>query len=383
MRRRLANGERPTPQAIASHLRSLGRQSAEDKPASVDSSDIIELWEKMVSYLSSMLSAQGILGEVLDFWQTVQSFIEGKAQKTLPAGLNGESRQHHRLSDQGTMDLQKGTVELIDMIRESVFSFFAEPPIEDISSLFSPVPPTPKTPKTPGTTQLTPTALRSFNLDPNNLPPPSPKRGEAWEKFAFWPPWSNSLSGVHYLAKLLVLVGTGASEMGAVAPVGYGDGTALEQLRGLVGSARERCVTAICAAWNRDAENIKVLEDWRRSSEKRDLTRMPSYFGSFESSVLTGMQKILYIPEAKSGSADVVLQPPAKLLQMVRSQFVTTLYKALSGMVENAEKAVKKAEDDWTTDADGLASPVAMVIATSIGAGTVNASDRVSLILFC
>lgn len=382
MRRRLAISDRPTPQVIASHLRSLGRQIAEDKPSSVDAVEIIELWEKMVAYMSTMLSAQGILGEVLEFWQTVQSFIEGKAQKTLPIGLNGDSRQHHRLSDQGTLDLQKGTVELIDMIRENVFSFFADPPIEDISSLFSPIPPTPKSPKTPGTTQLTPTALRGFNIDINNPPPPSPKRGEAWEKFAFWPPWSNSLSGVHFLAKLLVLVGTGASEMGAVAPVGYGDGTALERLKALVGGARERCVTAICAAWNRDAENIKALEDWRRSPEKRDLTRMPSYFGSFESSVLTGMQKILYIPEAKSGTADVVLPPPAKLLQMVRSQFVTTLYKALSGMVENAEKAVKKAEDDWTADADGLASPVAVVVATSIGAGTVNASDRVSSIHF-
>jgi exocyst complex component 2 len=92
------------------------------------------------------------------------------------------------------------------------------------------------------------------------------------------------------------------------------------------------------------------------------------------------MQKILYISEAmvKPDSADVVLPPPAKLLQMVRSQFVTTLFRALSGMVENAEKDVKKAEDDWTTDADGLASPVAMVVATSIGAGTVNAGDRVS-----
>jgi len=378
LRRRLANGERPTPQMIASNLRTLGRQTAEDKPASVDAADVIELWEKMVSFLTSILSAQGILGEVLEFWQTVQSFIDGKAQKSLPAGLNGESRHHHRLSDQGSLDLQKGTVELIDMIRDTVFSFFAEPPIEDISSLFSPIPPTPKTPRTPGTVSLTPTALRGFNLDPNNLPPPSPKRGEAWEKFAFWPPWSNSISGVYYLAKMLVLVGTGASEMAAVAPVGFGDTTTIERLRGLVGGSRERCVIAICAAWNRDAENIKVMEDWRRSPEKRDLTRMPAYFGSFESSVLTGMQKILYIPEAKSGSANVVLPPPAKLLQMVRSQFVTTLYKALSGMVENAEKAVKKAEDDWTTDSDGLASPVATVIATSIGAGTVNASDRVS-----
>jgi exocyst complex component 2 len=376
MRRRLANGERPTPQVIASHLRSLGRQTAQDKPASVDSADVIELWEKMVSYLSSLLSAQGILGEVLDFWQTVQSFTNGQAQKSLPAGINGESQKHHRLSDQGTLELQKGTAELIDMIRSAVFSFFADPPIEDISALFSPMPQTPG-PTSYATPQLTPTALRTFSLDPSNLPPPSPRRGEAWEKFAFWPPWSNSLSGVHYLAKLLVLVGTGASEMGSVSPVGL-DGTAIERLKNLVGGSRERCVTAMCAAWNRDAENIKVLEDWTRSPEKRDLTRMPAYFASFESSILTGMQKILYIPEAKPSSADVVLPPPTKLLQMVRSQFVTTLYKALGGMVENAEKAIQKEEDDWTSHADGLASPVAMVIATSIGAGTVNASDRVS-----
>jgi exocyst complex component 2 len=376
IRRRLANSPRPSPQAIASHLRSLGHLTADERPTSVDSPEVIEFWEKVYSFMHSMLSAQGILGEVLEFWQTVRSFIEGQAQETLPVGIHGDSRQHHRLSEQGTIDLQKGTAELIDMVRDCVFAFFADPPIEDISSLFSPMA---TSPQTPGTAPMTPSALRGFNIDPNNLPPPSPKRGEAWEKFAFWPPWSNSVSGVHYLAKMLALVGTGTSEMAAIGPVGNGDGQILERLRTLVGSARERSVTAICASWNMDADNIKHLEDWRRSPEKRDLTRMPSYFGSFEGTILTGMQKILYISEAiVKPDSDVVLPPPAKLLQMVRSQFVTTLYRALSGMVENAEKAAKKAEDDWTTDADGLASPVAMVVATSIGAGTVNASDRVS-----
>jgi exocyst complex component 2 len=384
MRRRLANGERPTTHIIASHLRSLGRQTAEDKPTSMDSTEIIELWEQIHSYLQEMLSSRGILGEVVEFWQTVQSFVEEKAQRSLSSEIkNGESRRHLKLSEQEILQLQEGTVEMIDMLRESVFSFFVDPPIEDISALFSPLPPTPRTPA-PFGGQLTPTGLRDprFNLDPGNLPPPSPKRGEAWEKYAFWPPWSNSLSGVHYLGKLLVLVGTGASEMASISALGNGDGSAKDGLKALTVEARERCVVAVCAAWNKDAENIKVLEDWRRSPEMRDLTRMPTYFGSFESAVLTGMQKILYISEAmvKPDSYDVVPPPPARLLTMVRSQFVTTLYKSLSGMVENAEKSVKKAEDDWTTDNDGLASPVAMVIATSIGAGTVNASDRVSIL---
>ncbi|KAF7887190.1 uncharacterized protein EAF02_003837 [Botrytis sinoallii] len=362
LRRRLASAEKPTPQVIATHLRSLGRQIVDNKQVSVDSPDIIELWEKLNSFLHSMFSAQGILGEVTEFWQTVQSFIDGRAQKALPVGINGKSREHHRLSDKNIIELQQGTVELVDMLRESIYELFVDPPIEDISALFSPLPPTPRTPRTADS--LTPSALRGsrFTFDPNNLPPPSPRRA----------------SGVHYLAKFLALVGSGASEMAGVSPVINGDGSALERLKALVGGARERCVTAILAAWNKDAENIKVLEDWRRSPDKRDLTRMPANFSAFESAILSGMQKILYISDAsiKQGSAEIVLPPPAKLLQMVRSQFVTTLYKALSGMVENAERSVKKTEDDWTADTDGLATPVAMIVATSMGAGTVDASDR-------
>ncbi|KAI1459332.1 exocyst complex component Sec5-domain-containing protein [Annulohypoxylon moriforme] len=377
LRRRLANAEKPAPQMMASHLKHLGRQSVDGKATGLDSADVIELWEKMLVFLSSLLSAQGILGEVIEFWQTVESFIDGKAQKSLPTGYNGESRDHHRLSQQGTVDLQKGTIELVDMIRVHVFEFFAGAPPEDISLLFSPLPPSPGTPLSAG---LTPTNARDprFNFDANNLPPPSPKRGESWEKFAFWPPTSNSVSGVHYLSKMLSLVGSGASEMASVAPVRQEDVKQLEMLKTLVGAARERSVTALCAAWNKDAENIKYVEDWKRTKEMGDVTRMPASFASFEGALLSGMQKILYIPEAmaKSGSGDIVLPPPTKLLQMVRSQYVTTLYKALSGMVENAERAIKKTDDEWTADVDlvvGSASDRASLI---VGSGTVDAGDR-------
>ncbi|KAI1136979.1 exocyst complex component Sec5-domain-containing protein [Hypoxylon sp. FL0543] len=379
LRRRLANGEKPAPQMMASYLKHLGRQSVESKATGLDSADVIELWEKMLAFLSSLLSAQGILGEVMEFWQTVESFIDGRAQKSLPTGYNGESREHHRLSQQGTGDLQKGTIELVDMIRAHVFEFFAGAPPEDISLLFSPLPPSPGTPKSAG---LTPSNGRDprFNFDANNLPPPSPKRGEPWEKYAFWPPTSNSVSGVHYLSKMLSLVGSGASEMASVAPVSQGDPKQVEMLKTLVGAARERCVTALCAAWNKDAENIKYVEDWKRSKEMGDVTRMPASFAAFEGALLSGMQKILYIPEAmaKSGSGDIVLPPPTKLLQMVRNQYVTTLYKALSGMVENAERAVKKADDEWTTDVDLTVVEPGTDRASlmSIGSGTVDPGDR-------
>lgn len=385
LRRRLANSEKPSPQTIASHMRALGRQSVEARAKTFDTSDVVELWEMNVAFVSNLLSPQGILGQVLEFWQTVQGFIDGKTQRSLPVGYNGESKDHHRLSQQGTVDLQKGTVELVSMVRESVLMFFAGPPPEDVSLLFSPLPQTPSTPGTASASgALTPRDPR-FNLDPNNPPPPSPKRGEAWEKFAFWPPWSNSLSGVHYLSKMLALVGSGASDMASISPVGQGDVAEVERVKTLVGIARERCVTALCAAWNRDAENIKYVEDWNRSPDSKDVTKMPTSFAAFEGALLGGMQKILYISEAmsKPGAGDIVLPPPTKLLQMVRSQYVTTLYKALSGMVENAERFPKKTDDDWTVDGDGyvVVNNVPTdphISAAAVGGGTIDAGDRVS-----
>lgn len=111
-----------------------------------------------------------------------------------------------------------------------------------------------------------------------------------------------------------------------------------------------------------------------------DVTRMPASFSAFEGALLAGMQKILYISEAQSraGAGDIVLPPPTKLLQMVRSQYVTTLYKALSGMVENAERAVKKADDDWAKDLEpqDLSAARGSIL---VGAEDVDAGDRVSL----
>ncbi|KAI1425499.1 exocyst complex component Sec5-domain-containing protein [Xylaria sp. FL1777] len=377
LRRRLANADKPSSQILASHLRNLGRHSVGGKPNGLDTPDVIELWEKMVSFLSSLLSSQGVLGEVLEFWQTVESFIDGKAQKSLPTGFNGESREHHRLSQQGTLDLRKATIELVDMIRAHVYEFFASAPPEDISLLFSPLPPSPGSPMS---AQLSPTNARDprFHLDANNLPPPSPKRGESWEKFAFWPPASNSISGVHYLSKMLGLVGTGAAEMASVAPVSQDDAKQMELLRTLIGSARDRCVAALCGAWNKDAENIKLVEDWQRSKETGDVTCMPATFAAFEGALLGGIQKILYVSEAiaKPGPGDIILPPPAKLLQMVRSQYVTTLYKALSGMVENAERTVKKAEDEWTTDLDSSIGSNRERASVISGKGTIDAGDR-------
>ena len=363
LRRRLANGEPPASQNVATHLISPAQKDVDDKSKGLDTAPVLELWDLVFNSLSNILSAQGgVLGEVIEFWDKAQTFIDGKVQKTLPIGIDGRSRKHHRLSTDGVRDLQNGAIELVEILQDNVFHFFADPPIEDISMLFSPLPPTPNTPTpvTPQSATLSQFAHQDsrFKFDENNPPPPSPHRGETWEEFAFWPPYANSISGVHYLEKILTLLGSAASEMVAMRPLASGHALS-EKLKILVGSARERSVRAACASWNRDAEMCKVLEDWSRASDQPDLTNMPSRFGAFENTVLSGMQKILYIPEAtvnKAGSVGIVPPPPAKLVQMVRSQFVTSLYKALSGMVENAERTKASSEDRSAIGMDDLIS---------------------------
>lgn len=350
LRRRLANGDKPASSIIARHLRNPSRHGQGSKGHSLDTPQVIELWELIYTAISGLISVQGgVLGEVLDFWDKAQSFIDGKIQRTLPNGIDGTSRRHHRLSTDGIRDLQNGAVELVDMLRESVNSFFAEPPIEDVSLLFSPL-----TPNTPKSALLSPYDSR-FQFDANNPPPTSPKRGESWEEFAFWPPYANSLSTVHYLGKLLKLIGIAASEMISLQPIGSGVSPS-EKLKSLVGVARERSAKAACAAWNIDAEHIKFLEDWTRPNEKRDTTNFPSAFEAYEMAVMQGVQKIMYIPEAttsRPNSVHVITPPPSKSLQTIRAHFVESLYKTMAGMVENArtdEEGIdtKGTLGDWT-----------------------------------
>ncbi|KAL9615422.1 MAG: hypothetical protein Q9167_000100 [Letrouitia subvulpina] len=345
LRRRLANMEAPSVHVSSANLNYSAKQLSQAEDLAQDTASVTELWEVIYNSIKNLLSVQGgILGEVLDFWAKAQSFTEEKTQKILPAGIDGQSRKHHRLSSDGVRDLQNGLIELVELLREDIFAFFADPPIEDISLLYSPIPPT--TPSTPHSAVFSSFAHQDhrFKFDATNPPPPSPKRGEAWEEFAFWPPYANSLSGVHYLSRLLTLVTVSVTELAGMRPVASSP-TTVEGLKMLIAGARERSLRAVCAAWGKDAEICKALEDWTRSKDRRDLTRMPFYFNAFENAVLAGLQKILYIQDSgasKPVPAGIISPPPSKLLQMVRTQFVTSLYKVLSGMVENAEKSSSK-----------------------------------------
>ena len=383
LRRRLASEERPPLLFAATYLKRPIRSNPEDSVKNLDTRPILDLWNVIYESLSNLISLHGgILGEVVDFWNRAQSFIDGKAQRALPIGIDGSSRHHHRLSHDGVRHLQNGAMELVDILREHVFSFFADPPVEDISMLYSPIPT--DTPNTPRSAALSPLSQPDSRFRHDFLsppPPPSPRRGDAWEEFAFWPPYANSLGGVYYLGKIMNLLGTAAVEMAVVRPV-TSSTIEHEKLKHLLGGARERSIKAVCAAWNTDAEKCKALEDWTRTPDQLDLTRMPNSFAAFESFVLSGIQKMLYFTEAaarKRSITDVITPPPNKLLLVVRSQFVTSLYKVLSGMVENAEKPVHRERDPWATNASAIGSNSTRRRSIDVKRDTFDASNRVGV----
>ncbi|KAF2713198.1 hypothetical protein K504DRAFT_449931 [Pleomassaria siparia CBS 279.74] len=361
LRRHLSNSDKPTLRALSKHLRSVPTSNnISAEPSKLDSIKVVEFWEHVHASMTTLLASNGgLLGELVEYWEIVQSFITGQAQKSLPMGFNNQSSVHHQLTMTNVADLEKGATELVAVIREHVYSFFSDPPIEDISLLFSPLPttPTPTTPRTPHSAALSPSAGSRFRFDPNNVPPPSPSRGETWEKYAFWPPNSNALSGSHYLSKTLVLIGTAANELASLnlpTDTSGHQSRVEETLRILVGSVRERSVQAVCAAWNTDAENLKVLEDWTHDADRKDITTMPTRFLAVQSFLLTNLQKIMYVQANTKTSVDVMVPPSSKLLQMVRSQFVTSLYRTLSGMVECAEKGRRALGKEWEVKGDDL-----------------------------
>jgi exocyst complex component 2 len=358
LRRRLSYGEEPTPGQVASYLRDASADGNVQPDTLIDSAKVVELWEHVYSCLNGLLSTNGgILGEVIEYWETAESFIAGRAQKDLPVGIDGASRQHHRLSMDEVKALDGGAQELISLIRENISSFFTESPIEDLSPLLSPSPQTPitpNTPKTPKTTTIQTFSDARLKVDIANIPPPSPVKGKSWEKFAFWPPYATALSGVYYLSKILHLIGTAACDMAGLRINGDGR-VSLDTYKLLVGSVRERCAQSACAAWNEDCEMAGVLEDWTRSLDRPDQTKFPTRLMNFESFMLHHLQKIMYVSETnkRPTSPDIIVPPSSKLLLTLRSHFLNGLLKMINTMKDTAENAPAT-----SGNLDGLVTPM-------------------------
>lgn len=370
LRRRLAGADPPSQESAAAYLRMAGRDSVD----AVDAEPIIDFWKTVSSYVNKLLSMKdGLLGEIVEFWESAKSFIDGNKQKALPVGFEGESRRHHRLSETGVRDLSAGAVELVGLIRDSMFALFAEGPTEDISAIFSPM--TNGTPKTPATPMFSPSEGRLGNIDETSMPPASPRKGDAWEDFAFWPPHSNGLSAVQTLSKILSTLAVGAGEMIAMEPV-FQDSVVCNNIRALVNVARSRCLSAVCMTWSKDSVYFTAVEDWLKSPEKRNQTRLPTYFAAYEQTLINGIQQILYLEGNNQHSSTTLVAPPSSNnVQLARQKFTDSIFALLSGMLQNAERPVKAEDDEWVAVSD-MFKTASGEEASEVASYNVDASNR-------
>lgn len=306
LRRKVADAPAPSPESIAHHLRSPSRRANFDSQKALDTQLITSLWTLVYSSLTSILSpTSGIVGEILSFQKTAQSFIDGDT--LLPVGMDDQSRKHHRLDPSDVRKLHDGMCELAVMIRDCLVNFFMEPPIEDISTMYSPIPPTPLSATGPGQDASFPPALPVLETQAQS-------GGE--ESYAFLPPRTNSLSGVHYMGKILVLVGNASVAICEMAGR-LGRADIAEKFRAMISGSRERAVVAICAAWLKDAGDCKYLEDWTRAGDNRDVTRMPGLFGAFEREAIGGMQAIVYLDKVGRSDSGVIVRPQNIIIPVI------------------------------------------------------------------
>lgn len=166
LRRHLVHGEKPSLRLLQKHMRSVPTSSnIIVEPSKLDNPKVIEFWEHVHALMNTLLSTKGgLLAELIEYWEIAQSFLSGHTQRNLPSGYHGQSTVHHRLSNENKVELEKGIAGLINILREHLFSFFSDPPIEDVSLLFSPLPtsPTPTTPGTPRSAILSPTSASTL-----------------------------------------------------------------------------------------------------------------------------------------------------------------------------------------------------------------------------
>ncbi|KAI5295559.1 hypothetical protein KEM52_000995 [Ascosphaera acerosa] len=370
-RRQLANGDQPAPRKVAPFLKLQNKDGTRNATEWLDREPVVQMWEQVITYLRKLLSPEnGLLSEALDFWSTIQSFTHGERQKMLPVSKDSDSTHAHELQDDQIKELKAKVTELLDIVQKSTYALFVETPVENVASLIAPVSSSPTVMQRLGGAD---SPFRS-----QDLPPASAENsGQFWADFAFYPPWATSLSGVHYLSQSMALIGTAAVSMAASTAVGRGPFFTI--LKTLVSAVREHCVRAICAAWNKDVEYCKYLEEWVRDPERRNITRMPVFFTSIELAILLGLQKIVFVSEArgKSRGLEVISAPSSKLLQMVRTQFVTSVYKTLSGMVESAEHPVQpEGDSEWVYVGPRSVIAGGSVPSLLIQAGGIDATSR-------
>ncbi|BFZ60508.1 Exocyst complex component S5 [Saitoella coloradoensis] len=300
LRRKLAAKPAPSVKQLVSYLR-VPFHPKQDFAFHCDSEAIIEMWEALGDFVDDMMNELGA-HLVIEFWRTVQSFVDGKAQKSMPMGPNGISKKHLSL-DQMQVAQLRGMVEaLVLLICRLIGEFISSPPV----------------------------ALPVDDMEPStpvgDVPPvPALPAVNGGKVLAFVPAHANAVSASKYLSSTLREIAQAVDEIHSLGL----SSTVTDALRTVLGTAMQHFNDAVCKAWQQDTKYLVRLENWTRATENHDNTGFPRAIQSYTRAIIANAEKILNVANTTSGSAvQKVLQvmPTAKMIGAVRSTFLSGLY---------------------------------------------------------
>ena len=364
-RRRLSNGSDVTKVQLASHLRvTVSPSTAETDSVHLDRVQVIQFWHHLQTSLEHLLSpTDGILGEVIEYYETAHSFINGPKLQGIPDETSEQSQSYRQLSGEEVRDVQKGILDLCAYIQSQVHTLFTQAPDEDMSTLLSPTSPVSRVPQSAG-------------ILAKEMQTPLSKSGKEWDLLSYWPPYSNCRSAAYFLRAIMNQVCNAAIEMTSLHVVKQ-DASLMQMLRGSISDIREGIITAVTTAWVYDSGRCGDLEDWVRPVDKTDVTNMPNHLRTFEASMISDLQQIAYVPEIMNapGSRDIVKPPSPAQLETIQQAFLGSLFKAFGCIVEHTSQA---ATSDRGNDLMAI-SDVKASLQHSHGT-PIDASDIVSLV---
>ncbi|PKK78359.1 hypothetical protein RhiirC2_730073 [Rhizophagus irregularis] len=247
----------------------------------------VQMWKAILEIVKSLSDL--LLRCLPDFWKLSKSFMDGKFQKS-PAVLSANKRRR-----QG-MDLRK--VDQCEKMASGVIELYAS----FLSELFA----------------LSPV--------PNEIPDtPTIK----YENPSFVPLHSDSVTTCYFLTRILNEMNECVNDINSINMASDASGT----LSQLMDQARWRFLEVICQAWNADAKNFYLLEDWTLDQDNREITNFLRNFHIFHKYNSRSAYKIAsqnYISDNDNDKSSTI---PENYLFKIKETFLNSLYAYLEGLV--------------------------------------------------
>lgn len=274
---------------------SMSSSPASNKDSIIfDSPSVIEMWLTVRIIFQDI---NNLISKFCIFWKHCKEFMDGVPQRNLPTGWQNESKTHLAFTESELHDIENNGKKIVNLISSRVEHFFSDvvpksKPNNDISS-------------------------RENSIA---LPEDSPQ---------FLPPFSNSLSSVKYLSKIMYLLASGFNEL----DINFKSREVSKLLQGVLTNVREKAILAIIHAWEQDATVFCLIEDWIPSKTLNSI-KTPEYFYAYQITVLTGVGDVLKLSNAgQSIDGEVIPQISATLVKQIQGCFYNTVSATLDSVM--------------------------------------------------